>query len=131
MRSLRKIPSCFSCSLTSARLQNNGLKVAVLNLSQISERDGGSDPGRWYYSIAYRLLRQLRLKVDLQTWWQDNSILSNRQRLVEFFADVILQNVQEKIVIFVDDIQDLADQTAWELWADARAGTESYEMSRR
>jgi WD40 repeat protein len=94
---------------TSARLQNNGLKVAVLSLSQIGERDGGSDAGRWYYSIAYRLLRQLRLKVDLQAWWQDNSILSNRQRLVEFFADVILQNIQEKIVIFVDDIQYLSD----------------------
>jgi len=94
---------------TSARLQNNGFKVAVLNLSQIGERDGGSDAGRWYYSIAYRLLRQLRLKVDLQTWWQDNSILSNRQRLVEFFADVILQNIQERIVVFVDEIQYVAD----------------------
>jgi WD40 repeat protein len=94
---------------TSARLQNNGFKVAVLNLSQIAERDGGTDAGRWYYSIAYRLLRQLRLKVDLQTWWQDNAILSNRQRLVEFFVDVILQNVQERIVVFVDEIQYLAD----------------------
>jgi WD40 repeat protein len=94
---------------TSARLQNNGFKVAVLNLSQIGERDGGSDAGRWYYSIAYRLLRQLRLKVDLQTWWQDNSILGNRQRLVEFYAEVILQNVQERIVVFVDEIQYVAD----------------------
>jgi hypothetical protein len=94
---------------TSARLQNNGFKVAVLNLSHIAERDGGTDAGRWYYSIAYRLLRQLRLKVDLQTWWQDNAILSNRQRLVEFFVDVILQNVQERIVVFVDEIQYLAD----------------------
>ena len=94
---------------TSARLQNNGFKVAVLNLSQIGERDGGTDAGRWYYSIAYRLLRQLRLKVDLQTWWQDNSILSNRQRLVEFYADVILQNIQERIVVFVDEIQYVAD----------------------
>ena len=94
---------------TSARLQNNGFKVAVLNLSQIGERDGGSHAGRWYYSIAYRLLRQLRLKVDLQTWWQDNSILSNRQRLVEFYADVILQNIQDQIVVFVDDIQYVAD----------------------
>jgi len=95
-------------SATSARLQNNGFKVAVLNLRQIGERDGGSDAGRWYYSFAYRLLRQLRLKVDLQAWWQDNSILSNRQRLVEFYVDVILQNVQERIVVFVDDIQYIA-----------------------
>ena len=37
---------------TSVRLQNNGFKVAVLDLDQISERDGGSDGARWYYSIA-------------------------------------------------------------------------------
>jgi WD40 repeat protein len=90
---------------TSARLQNNGYKVAILDLEQISERDGGSDAGRWYYSIAYRLSRQLRLKTDLQTWWQDHSILSNRQRLVEFYVQVVLQNIPEKIVVFVDEIQ--------------------------
>lgn len=93
---------------TSARLQNNGYKVAILDLGQISERDGGSDAGRWYYSIAYRLLRQLRLKIDLQDWWQDKSILSNRQRLVEFYIEVILQHVQESVVIFVDEIQSVA-----------------------
>jgi WD40 repeat protein len=90
---------------TSARLQNNGFKVAVIDLEQISERDGGSDAGRWYYSIAYRLSRQLRLKTDLQTWWQDHSILSNRQRLVEFYDQVVLQNIQERIVVFIDEIQ--------------------------
>ena len=106
----------------SARLQNNGFRVAVLNLSQIGERDGGSDAGRWYYSIAYRLLRQLRLKGDLQTWWQDNSILSNRQRLVEFFADIILQNIEEQIVVFVDEIQYVSDfPFDWHLLASIRA----------
>ena len=72
---------------------------------QIMERDGGTDAGRWYYSIAYRLLRQLRLKVDLQAWWQDKAILSNRQRLVEFYIEVLLKNIQERIVVFVDGIQ--------------------------
>ena len=90
---------------TSARLQNNGIKVAVIDLAQISERDGGADAGRWYYSIAYRLLRQLRLKIDLQAWWQDKSFLSNRQRLVEFYVEVILQNVTERIVVFIDEVQ--------------------------
>ena len=94
---------------TTARLQNNGFKVAVLDLQQISERDGGSDAGRWYYSVAYRLSRQLRLKTDLQTWWHDHSILSNRQRLVEFYAQHILQNIQERIVVFVDQVQFVAD----------------------
>jgi WD40 repeat protein len=94
---------------TSARLQNNGIKVAVIDLAQISERDGGADAGRWYYNIAYRLLRQLRLKIDLQAWWQDKSFLSNRQRLVEFYAEVILTNISERVVIFIDEVQCIAD----------------------
>ena len=92
----------------SARLKSNGFKVAVLDLEQIGERDGGSDAGRWYYSIAYRLLRQLRIKVDLQAWWQDHSILSNRQRLVEFYSQVVLRNIDKRIVVFVDEVQYVA-----------------------
>ncbi|MGI9204678.1 MAG: AAA-like domain-containing protein [Woeseiaceae bacterium] len=93
----------------SARLKHNGFKVAVLDLAQISERDGGTDAGRWYYSIAYRLSRQLRLKTDLQVWWQDHSILSNRQRLVEFYVQVVLKNIQESIVVLVDGVEFVAD----------------------
>ena len=94
---------------TTARLQNNGISVANLDLAQISERDGGSDAGRWYYSIAYRLLRQLRIKVDLQTWWQDKSFLGNRQRLFEFYSEVVLPNVGQPIVVFVDEVQCAAE----------------------
>ena len=90
---------------TAAQLENNGVNVAILDLEQIGVRDADQDAGRWYYSVAYRLLRQLRIRYDLQSWWQDKSILSNRQRLLEFYAEVLLQHVQERIVIFVDEIQ--------------------------
>ena len=87
-----------------ARLENHGFKVAVLDLEQIGVREAGDDPGRWNYSVAYRLLRQLRIRVDLQDWWQDKAILNNQQRLVEFYSEIILQNVQERIVVFVDEM---------------------------
>jgi WD40 repeat protein len=90
---------------TAVRLENNGHKVAILDLEQIGVREAGSDAGRWYYNVAYRLLRQLRIKVDLQTWWQDKSMLSNRQRLLEFYSEIVLPNVQERVVVFVDEIQ--------------------------
>ena len=90
---------------TAARLESNNCKVAILDLAQIGDRDGGTDAGRWYYSVAYRLLRQLRIRYDLQSWWQDKSILSNRQRLFEFYSEVILQHVAEQVVVFVDEIQ--------------------------
>ncbi len=94
---------------TAARLEANGYKVAVLDFEQIGARDAGDDAGRWNYSVAYRLLRQLRIRADLQSWWQDKSILQNRQRLLEFYSEIILQNVPERIVIFVDEIQCIGD----------------------
>ncbi len=94
---------------TAARLESNGRKVAILDLAQMSDRDGATDSGRWYYSIAYRLLRQLRIRYDLQSWWQDKSVLSNRQRLFEFYSEIILQHVDSQIVIFVDEIQCIED----------------------
>lgn len=107
---------------TSARLQNNEIKVAIIDLAQISERDGGADAGRWYYSIAYRLLRQLRLKIDLQAWWQDKSFLSNRQRLVEFYVEIILHNISGRVVVFIDEIQCIGDLPfAGQLLASIRA----------
>ena len=92
---------------TAARLQTNGYLVANLDLAQIGERDAGTDSGRWYYSIAYRLLRQLRVKVDLQTWWQDKSILSHRQRLFEFYIEVLLANTKQPVVAFIDELQSI------------------------
>ena len=92
----------------SARLQNNGYQVANLDLQQIGERDAGNDPGRWYYSVAYRLLRQLRIKVDLQEWWQDKAVLSNRQRLFEFYVEVLLANSDKPVVILMDELQCVA-----------------------
>ena len=94
---------------TAARLEANGFNVAVLDLDQIGVRDASADPGRWYYSVAYRILRQLRIRHDLQSWWQDKSILGNRQRLLEFYNEIVLQYVQERIAIFVDGIQCVGD----------------------
>ena len=120
---------------TAARLENHGCRVAILDLEQIGVRDGGTDPGRWYYSVAYRLLRQLRIRYDLQNWWQDKSMLSNQQRLLEFYSEIILQHVPERIVIFVDEIQcieDLpyADQLLTSIRAAHNARTTDPEFTR-
>lgn len=50
---------------TAARLENHGVHVAVLDLAQIGVRDMAQDAGRWFYNVAYRLLRQLRIRFDL------------------------------------------------------------------
>ena len=82
----------------ASRLRKDGLGTAVVDLSQLGSRDGSTESGRWYYGLAYRVVRDLRLKVDLQAWWQDKAILSNRQRLVEFYIELLLKNIQDRIV---------------------------------
>src|SRR5690606_1210034 len=51
-------------------LRRAGQLAAVVDLSQIGVSGERGDAARWYYGIAYRVLRELRLKVDLQGWWQ-------------------------------------------------------------
>jgi WD40 repeat protein len=107
---------------TATRLENNGFTVAILDLEQISDREAAGDAGRWYYSVAYRMLRQLRIRVDLQTWWHDKSMLSNRQRLLEFYSEIVLEHVPGNVVIFVDQVQCIGEEGIGEqLLASIRA----------
>ncbi len=120
---------------TAARLESRGFKVAILDLEQIGDREGSADSGRWYYSVAYRLLRQLRIRYDLQSWWHDKSVLSNRQRLLAFYSEVILQHIAEPIVVFVDEIQCMeklpfADQLLTSIRAAHNARTTDPDFSR-
>jgi WD40 repeat protein len=120
---------------TAARLENNDYHVAVLDLQQIGGRDAGTDAGRWYYNVAYRLLRQLRIRFELQSWWQDKSVLSNRQRLLEFYSEIILGNLQKQVVIFVDEVQcieslSFADQLLASIRAAHNARTVDPDFSR-
>ncbi len=85
---------------TAARLREDGLVIANIDLAQISNRDITDDVGRWYYSVAYRILRELRIRFDLQNWWQERAALTNLQRLREFFLEVLLNETESRVVIF-------------------------------
>ena len=70
---------------TAWKLRSSSKLVALVDLTQTSEEDPSENAGRWYYSIAYRIMRDLRIKADLQTWWVERGGLTNLQRLREFF----------------------------------------------
>ncbi len=90
---------------TAARLREDGFAIANVDLAQISNRDITDDVGRWYYSVAYRILRELRIRFDLQNWWQERAALTNLQRLREFFLEVLLSETESRVVIFFDRIE--------------------------
>ncbi len=93
---------------TARDLRAAGQLVAVVDLAQIGmggEGAGGAEAGRWSYSIAYRIVRELRLKVDLQAWWQAKGALAGEQRLAEFFWEIVLPNTTEPVTVFLDEIE--------------------------
>jgi WD40 repeat protein len=90
---------------TIRRLRADGKLAAVVDLSQIGARGESIDAARWHYSIAYRISRELRIRVDLQSWWQDRTLLPNERRLVEFFQDVVLAHTEVPVTIFFDEVE--------------------------
>jgi len=88
----------------SISLRAEGSLAAVIDLSQLGGREGSGEAGRWYYGLAYRVLRDLRLKLDLQSWWQERMPLPPAQRLGEFFWELVLGHTRAPVVIFLDEI---------------------------
>jgi PAS domain S-box-containing protein len=86
------------------RLQAEGFACASLDLSEIGSRELTCE--QWYAGFIYSLVNNFNLtnKIDLCSWWRDRSFLSPVQRLGEFLIAVLLAEIPEKIVIFIDEI---------------------------
>jgi len=94
---------------TVRALRAEGQLAAVVDLAQIGARGESEEAGRWNYSIANRIVRELRLKVGLQKWWQEKSALTGDERLAEFFWEIVLTNSTVPVTIFFDEIERAAD----------------------
>lgn len=118
----------------AGQLRASGALAAVVDLSQLGSRDGSTEVGRWYYGLAYRVMRDLRIKLDLQSWWQDRMPLPPAQRLGEFFWEVVIGATRAPVTVFLDEIDSVEQlEYATELFSivrachDARAGEPEYQ----
>jgi hypothetical protein len=89
---------------TADRLKKEGIRTAIIDLTQIGTEKEKTAADKWYYGFAYRMVRELDIKIKLSDWWQEREKLPALQRLTEFFEDVLLSGTHEPIVIFVDEI---------------------------
>jgi len=116
---------CGKSSLIShcaRRLRKDGRLSAVVDLTQMGTLEHRDEPSRWFYTIAYRIVRDLRLKINLQQWWRDHSGLSNQDRMADFYWEIVLGNTTAPIVIFFDDLETLVGlPSAREFLATIRA----------
>ena len=57
------------------------------------------------YQLQYRVNRHtIALDVDLEEWWFQHKLLSPLKRFGKFIEEVLLVEVRENIVIFIDEI---------------------------
>lgn len=62
---------------------------------------------RWYAGIANNLTQNFGLEVNLSSWWREREWLSPLERLREFIELVMLAQIAQNIVIFIDEIDSL------------------------
>jgi tetratricopeptide (TPR) repeat protein len=86
---------------TARRLQEHGIRTAIIDLTSIGTN---VTVEQWYLSLLSQLKRRLRLPVDPATWWQGRASLGCVQRFTDFLRDVILTQIEEQVVIFIDEI---------------------------
>ncbi|HEY9598653.1 MAG TPA: AAA-like domain-containing protein, partial [Cyanophyceae cyanobacterium] len=89
---------------TMQRLQSDGIACATIDISDIGNQQVSLE--KWYGGVAYKLLSSFNLfnPVEFMAWWQERELISPVQRLSELIEEVLLLQISESIVIFIDEI---------------------------
>ncbi|MBD2774568.1 peptidoglycan-binding protein [Iningainema tapete] len=92
---------------TMQRLQAEGIACAAIDLTKIGSKH--VTPDQWYAGIVRSLVSSFELsgKFHLRSWWRARDHLSPVQRLSEFLEEVLLVEISQLIIIFVDEIDSI------------------------
>ena len=88
---------------TAARLAEDGIHFVAIDLA--GDMGGTLDSVEPYYmGLLAHIARDLRLSLDLEVWWHSLTTETWNQRLLRFFRDVVSQQIEGRVVIFLDEI---------------------------
>lgn len=87
---------------TANRLREAGVRTAILDISTLG--GGISTPEAWFFGFLDELIVQMGLDEDINSWWDSHANHNPVQRFSNFLRDVLLTNISDPVVIFVDEI---------------------------
>ena len=90
------------CVQTMARLEEMKIRCSFIDLTKIGGRN--VTPEQWYAGLAMEACRTLGLQAQVRQYWKEESHTSPMQRFFGAMREVVLANVSEKVVVFVDEI---------------------------
>jgi len=86
---------------TAERLAGQGVRSVIIDLNALGTQ---LDAERWYLGLLAEVESQLGLKARVTDWWRQREHLGVTHRLSRFFDEVLLREVPERLVLFVDEI---------------------------
>ena len=86
---------------TAERLIDKGIRPVIIDLTELGAQTIAE---QWYRGFLEKIGEQLELQTSIPAWWDSNQHVSIAQRFNRFLADVVLEEVHEPVVIFVDEI---------------------------
>ncbi|NET61323.1 MAG: hypothetical protein F6K47_35905 [Symploca sp. SIO2E6] len=88
------------------RLKAESFACGVVDITSIGSHD--MTPAQWYLSFVRRLARSLGVKKtrEVEKWWNEHHG-SPVDRLSEFIEDELLGKIEQKIIVFIDEIDSI------------------------
>jgi hypothetical protein len=84
------------------RLSEDGIKNMRIALTEIDIQD--AEKRTWYNDQMDIIKKELKLELDLKKFREDNKSLSPLRTFDKFIQDILLVNIEQNIVIFIDEI---------------------------
>lgn len=84
------------------RLRAVGVQCCTIDMTAIGVQQVSAE--QWYASIAASIVSSFGLKIQFGQWWRDRAHLTYVNRLELFLETVLLAQIPQNVVIFVDEI---------------------------
>ncbi len=87
----------------SDQLQSEGVVCTFADMSALGTNI--ISPDQWYYTYLFQICRGLGLTSKLKSWWREDTGTTPVDRVIEFFQTVVLKEVPENIVVWIDEVE--------------------------
>lgn len=84
------------------RLQKENIRCIAIDFTTLGNQN--ITPEQWYASIIHDLIMGFGLTLDFMDWWETIAHTSLNKRLDLFFEQILLTQIKQPIVIFIDEI---------------------------
>ncbi|MCM1984864.1 AAA-like domain-containing protein, partial [Lyngbya confervoides] len=89
---------------TMQRLEAEGMICVAIDVTKIGSQTITAE--QWYASLIGAMVQgfELRNCFDIRSWWREHDVLTPVQRFSNFIDNVLLREVAQRMVVFIDEI---------------------------